>query len=123
MIEDSVKVSEKKGYKKLKVWEKAHYLAIEIYKITKKFPREELYGITSHSTDWDLYVLQNDNGYAVNDANIPKIQVMEAGNGNAEIYLDLPYQDEDVSNEVHLYYLDNSNANTADIYVIGYEMI
>lgn len=43
----SVKVSEKKGYKKLKVWEKSHKLSIEIYKCTQKFPREELYGITS----------------------------------------------------------------------------
>lgn len=42
-----VRESEKKGYKKLKVWEKAHYLAMEIYKTTKRFPREELYGITS----------------------------------------------------------------------------
>jgi len=40
-------VSEKKGYKKLKVWEKSHILAIEIYKVTNEFPREELYGITS----------------------------------------------------------------------------
>ena len=36
-----------KGYRKLKVWKKAHKMAIEIYKITKGFPREELYGITS----------------------------------------------------------------------------
>ncbi len=42
-----VRVAKLKGYKKLKVWKKAHYLAIEIYKITKRFPREELYGITS----------------------------------------------------------------------------
>ena len=38
---------ENKGYKKLIVWEKAHILATEIYKATKDFPREELYGITS----------------------------------------------------------------------------
>jgi four helix bundle protein len=37
----------KKGYKKLKIWEKAHCLAIEVYRITRNFPREELYGITS----------------------------------------------------------------------------
>ena len=43
----SIRVSEKKGYKKLKVWKKAHYLAVEIYKVTRKFPREELYEITS----------------------------------------------------------------------------
>ena len=40
-------MEEKKGYKKLKVWEKAHQLAIEIYRISKTFPKEEMYGLTS----------------------------------------------------------------------------
>ena len=79
--------------------------------------------VVTSSTDWDLYILQNDNGYAADDANIPKMQIMTAGNGNANIYLDLPYEDEDDSNEVHLYFLDNSGSNTADIYAIGYEMV
>jgi hypothetical protein len=78
--------------------------------------------VITSSTDWDLYILQNDNGYAADDANIPKMQIMEAGNGDANIHLDLPYQDEDDSGEVHLYYVDNSGANTADFYIIGYEM-
>jgi four helix bundle protein len=38
---------EKKGYKKLKVWGKAHQFAIEIYRLSGGFPREELYGLTS----------------------------------------------------------------------------
>ena len=38
---------DKKGYKKLKIWEKAHKLAMEIYKTSSKFPKEELYGLTS----------------------------------------------------------------------------
>jgi len=38
---------EKKGYKKLKVWQKAHTLAMEIYKTSKIFPKEEIYGLTS----------------------------------------------------------------------------
>jgi len=40
-------MKEKKGYKKLKIWEKAHEFAIEIYKISTNFPKEELYGLTS----------------------------------------------------------------------------
>jgi len=36
-----------KSYKELKVWQKAYNLCIEIYKITKTFPKEELYGLTS----------------------------------------------------------------------------
>ena len=40
-------MTDKKGYKKLKVWEKAHKFAIEVYKASNRFPREELYGLTS----------------------------------------------------------------------------
>jgi four helix bundle protein len=36
-----------RGYKKLLVWQRANELAREIYLTTKKFPKEELYGITS----------------------------------------------------------------------------
>ena len=36
-----------KGYKKLVVWEKADEFAYQVYLETKKFPKEELYGITS----------------------------------------------------------------------------
>jgi len=36
-----------KGYKKLKAWAKAHKFAIEVYKTSNKFPKEELYGLTS----------------------------------------------------------------------------
>ena len=34
-------------YKELKVWQKADELAIEVYKLTKSFPRDEIYGLTS----------------------------------------------------------------------------
>jgi four helix bundle protein len=36
-----------KDFEKLKVWQKAHHLTLSIYKITQKFPKEELYGLTS----------------------------------------------------------------------------
>jgi len=36
-----------KNYKELKVWQKAYQLCIKIYKITKGFPKEERYGLTS----------------------------------------------------------------------------
>ncbi|ANW94975.1 four helix bundle protein [Wenyingzhuangia fucanilytica] len=31
----------------LEVWEVAHQLTIEVYELTKSFPKEELYGLTS----------------------------------------------------------------------------
>jgi hypothetical protein len=33
-----------KDFRRLKVWEKGHQLTLEIYRITARFPREELYG-------------------------------------------------------------------------------
>ena len=38
---------DKVGCKKLAVWHKADEFAFKVYIATKKFPREELYGITS----------------------------------------------------------------------------
>ena len=35
------------NYKKLKVWEDAHKFTINIYNITRKFPNNEQYGLTS----------------------------------------------------------------------------
>jgi four helix bundle protein len=36
-----------KDFQQLKVWEKVHSLTLDIYKVTARFPREEMYGLTS----------------------------------------------------------------------------
>ncbi|KAF0141368.1 MAG: S23 ribosomal protein [Stygiobacter sp.] len=36
-----------KNFRDLKIWSASHNLALEIYKITKDFPSEEKFGITS----------------------------------------------------------------------------
>jgi four helix bundle protein len=36
-----------KGFRKLLVWQRAYQLTLEIYKVTKQFPREETYGLVS----------------------------------------------------------------------------
>ena len=38
------------GFKSLKVWQKAYEFALGIYRMTKMFPREELYGLTNTNT-------------------------------------------------------------------------
>jgi four helix bundle protein len=35
------------NYKELKVWQKSYELCLEIYRITAKFPKEEIYGLMS----------------------------------------------------------------------------
>jgi four helix bundle protein len=36
-----------KNFRDLKVWEKSHELTLDFYQITKSFPKEELFGLTS----------------------------------------------------------------------------
>src|SRR3990170_2434220 len=36
-----------KNYKELKVWQKSYQLCLDVYKITKSFPKEERYGLIS----------------------------------------------------------------------------
>jgi len=36
-----------KDFKELKVWQKAYEFSLSVYLISKSFPREELYGLTS----------------------------------------------------------------------------
>lgn len=35
------------NYKSLKVWEKAHDYTLKVYTLSKAFPKEEIYGLTS----------------------------------------------------------------------------
>jgi four helix bundle protein len=36
-----------KDFRDLKVWQKGHVLTLEVYRVTRGFPKEELYGLTS----------------------------------------------------------------------------
>jgi len=36
-----------KNYKELNVWQKSYKLCLHIYKGTKRFPKDEMYGLTS----------------------------------------------------------------------------
>ena len=35
------------SFRNLRVWEKSHRLALDIYASSRAFPREEMYGLTS----------------------------------------------------------------------------
>ena len=35
------------GYEQLQVWERSHALALQVYKLTRNFPKSELYGLTA----------------------------------------------------------------------------
>jgi four helix bundle protein len=43
----SLKFLTMRPFRELVVWQKSHRLTIELYRVTKAFPREEQYGLTS----------------------------------------------------------------------------
>jgi len=45
MVENPAKPE--KGFRKLIVWQKAHQLVLLVYKFTEKFPKHEMFGLTS----------------------------------------------------------------------------
>ncbi|HYL82021.1 MAG TPA: four helix bundle protein [Candidatus Acidoferrum sp.] len=36
-----------KDFRRLKVWQKAHFLTLKVYEATRTYPKEELYGLTA----------------------------------------------------------------------------
>ena len=36
-----------KDFKELEIWKRSHKLTVDIYRTTQKFPKEEIYGLTS----------------------------------------------------------------------------
>lgn len=36
-----------RNFRDIKAWQKAHDLVLDVYKITRDFPKEEIYGLTS----------------------------------------------------------------------------
>ena len=36
-----------RNYRDLQVWSKAHNLTLDLYRVSQRFPREEIYGVTS----------------------------------------------------------------------------
>src|SRR5438874_2144191 len=48
-----------KRYERLEAWQAAHQLVLLTYRVTKTFPREELYGLTSQSRRAAFSVVAN----------------------------------------------------------------
>ncbi len=48
-----------KNYKELLVWQKSYRLCLDIYKITKTFPKEEVYGLTSQMRRAAVSIVSN----------------------------------------------------------------
>ena len=96
-----------KDFRTLSVWQKGHSLAIEVYRITRMYPREELYGITSQLRRAIVSIPTNiaEGCGRGSDRDFAKFLQIAIGSASESEYLfllssDLGYIGEDMSKEL-----------------------
>jgi four helix bundle protein len=92
-----------KDFRTLKVWEKAHVLTLAIYKATEKFPKNELYALTSQIQRAAVSIPTNiaEGCGKDSDAELKRYFVIAMGSASELEYLlllarDLTYLPEDI---------------------------
>ena len=68
--------------KELKVWQKAMDLSVEVYKATSKFPKEEIYGLTSQIKRSAISIPSNISEGAGRNSNKEFIHFLGIANGS-----------------------------------------
>ena len=72
-----------RDFRDIKVWEKAHALTLGIYKASAKFPREEIYGLTSQMRRSAASVPANIAEGCVRDSNAELARFLQIGMSSA----------------------------------------
>ena len=73
-----------KSFKDLIVWQKAHQLVMGVYKYTSKFPKEEVYGLTSQFRRASVSIAANIAEGFVKRTKPDKIRMMNIAQGSLE---------------------------------------
>ncbi len=97
-----------RDWKKYNVWQLSHQFLLEIYKITKSFPKDELFNLTSQLRRASLSIPTNiSEGAGRNsDAEFIRFLTISQGSANESEYLiliakDLFYINDDLYNELN----------------------
>lgn len=97
-----------KDFRTLKVWEKAHALTLAIYKVTEKFPKQEMYALTSQIQRAAVSVPTNiaEGCGKDSDAELKRYFVIAMGSSSELEYLlllarDLNYLPEEIHKTLH----------------------
>jgi four helix bundle protein len=69
--------------KELKIWHKAMDLSVEVYKATSKFPKEEIYGLTSQIKRSAISIPSNISEGAGRNSNKEFIHFLGIANGSS----------------------------------------
>jgi four helix bundle protein len=95
-----------KSFKDLIVWQRAHRLVLNVYKLTRSFPKEEIYGLTSQIRRSSVSVAANIAEAFKKRSNLDKARILNIAQGSlseTEYYVllvsDLNYADTNNFNE------------------------
>ncbi len=94
-----------RSFQDLRVWQKAHELVIEVYRITGGFPKEEIYGLTSQFRRAAVSVPANIAEGFIKKSDADKLRFLNISQGSLEecryyiiLATDLGYVTGDTSN-------------------------
>lgn len=97
-----------RNFLNLEMWKKSHHLALEIYKITKTFPKEEIFGLTSQMRRSSSSIPTNIAEGAGRNSNRQFVYFLQIASGSCSeiqyqliLSKDLSYISKDVFNELH----------------------
>lgn len=89
-----------KSFRDLIVWQKAHELVLDVYRVTKDFPKEELYALTSQIRRSSISVAANIAEGFKKKSSVDKLRILNIAQGSlseTEYFLvlanDLKYKD------------------------------
>src|SRR6478736_5696534 len=92
-----------KSFRDLIVWQKAHQLVLSIYRMTKQFPKEEMYGLTSQIRRSSVSIAANIAEAFKKKSALDKLRMLNISQGSlseTEYYLilsqDLKYEEMDI---------------------------
>lgn len=71
-----------KSFRDLIVWQKAHELVLDVYKVTKDFPREEVYSLTSQIRRSSTSVAANIAEGFKKKSSLDKIRILNIAQGS-----------------------------------------
>ena len=108
-----------KNFHELLVWQKAHQFVLAVYKLTKSFPKEEIYGLTSQFRRAAISIPANIAEGFVKKSNIDKMRFYNIAQGSlneCQYYLILS-KDLDYGNEQVLFNLANEIGKLLNSYI------
>lgn len=73
-----------KSFQDLIVWQKAHQFVLEVYKVTKGFPREEIFGLTSQFRRAAISIAANISEGFRKNGKLDKIRFFNTSQGSLE---------------------------------------